>query len=142
MENTITVRQTTLLHAVICAAVLGIGMLLGLLIGKLILLILLMLPGLGYALKLIFWSLECDTASGTFTYRTLTQGIRTFTVSDIRSKRISDGGYQRKNEQYEIYVHKEGMSERICMPLSRAEALRAYLEAQPQPQPEKGTPAP
>lgn len=141
MERKITVRQTTPFHLLIAGILLLIGLLLGLLIGRIILGILLMLPGVGFSLHLIFWVLECDTSAGEFTYRTLTQGVRTFTVSDIRSKRISDGGYQRKNEQYEIYVHKDGMSERICMPLSRAEALREYLEAQPQSQPEKGTPA-
>lgn len=124
----IVVKQFTPFRIMISAVLVLIGLLLGLLIGKVILLILLLIPGVFYAANLIFWELTVETRTGDFTYRTLTQGVRTFTVDDIRSKRISDRHYQSKNEQYEIYVHKSGMSERICMPLQNAAELRAYLE--------------
>lgn len=128
----ITVRQTSVLHLIVCAAVLGIGVLLGLLIGKIIFLILLMIPGIFYASYLLFWVLELDTETGIFSYSKLFNGVRTFSVSDIRTKRITDGRPPAAfGEQYEIYVYKKGeggMSERICMPLGNAKALREFLE--------------
>ena len=126
----IVVKQFTPFRIMISVVMVLIALFLGLLIGKIILLILLLIPGLFYAASLIFWELSLDPRTGEFTYRTLTQGVRTFTVADIRSKRVSDRHYQTKTEQYDIYVHKSGMSERICMPLHNAEALRKYLEAQ------------
>jgi len=131
MPQHITVRLLTPFRALIAAVLLLIGVLLGLLIGKAIVLILLMLPGAFYCTYLMFWVLELNTETGIFGYSNLFHGVRSFRIEDIRSKRVFNNHYQTLGEQYEIYVYKkgeDGMSERICMPLSNAEALREYLE--------------
>ena len=134
MEKTITVRKLTPFSALICAILLGIGVLLGLLIKKLSFLILLMLPGFFYAAYLMWWVLELNTETGILAYSVLFRGIRSFRLEDIRSIRITEGLPPfAPGEQYEIYVYKKGengMSERICMPLHCAAELREYLEHQ------------